>query len=124
MSATAIGHWAAILSSRDLLLGDYLWESSGSGPAYITPCWTEDKHNRYRATQWQTGSDIVRISAARHASQGAVREICRRAVSLTSRAAVAYNDDDSVTVDVRRVLDDRLRAGMRAEVAASGRFDH
>ena len=48
----------------------------------------------------------------------------RRAVSFTSRAAVAYNDDGSVTVDVRRVLDDRLRAGMRAEVAASGRFDH
>ena len=124
MAATAIGHWAATLSSTDLLLGDYLWGLSGSCPDYITPCWTEDKHPRYRATLWQSGSDIVGISAARHARQGAVREVCRLAISFTSRAAVAYNDDDSVTVDVRRVVDDRLRAGMRAEVASSGRFDH
>ena len=124
MAATAIGHWAATLSSTDLLLGDYLWGLSGSCPDYITPCWTEDKHPRYRATLWQSGSDIVGISAARHARQGAVREVCRRAVSFTSRAAAAYNNDGSVTIDVWRVLDDRLRAGMRAEVAASGRFDH
>ena len=124
MAATAIEHWTTTLSSRDLLLGDCLWGSSGPGPAYITPCWTEDKHPRYRATLWQSGSDIVGISAARHARQGAVREVCRLAISFTSRAAVAYNDDDSVTVDVRRVVDDRLRAGMRAEVASSGRFDH
>ena len=63
-------------------------------------------------------SRIVGISAARHARQGAVREVCRRAVSFTSRAAAAYNNDGSVTIDVWRVLDDRLRAGMRDEVAA------
>ena len=51
-------------------------------------------------------------------------EVCRHAFSFTSRAVVAYNDDGNVTIDVRRVLDDRLRAGMRAEVEASGRFDH
>ena len=44
--------------------------------------------------------------------------------SRLHRETVTYNDDGSVTIDVRRVLDDRLRAGMRAEVAASGRFDH
>ena len=76
------------------------------------------------AILWQTWSDLVEISAARHARQGAVRKVCRRAVSFTSRAEVAYNDDGSVTVDVRRVLGDRLRAKMRAEVAASGRFNH
>ena len=71
-----------------------------------------------------TGSGIVAVSAARHAPQGAVREVCRRAVSFTSSAAVAYNEDVSVTIDVLRVIDDKLRAGVRAEVAVSGRFDH
>ena len=36
---------------------------------------------------------------------------------------VDYNEDGSVTIDVRQVLDDKLRAGMRAEVATSGRFE-
>ena len=72
---------------------------------------------------WGYVCKLVGISAARHARQGDVREVCRRAVSLTSRAAVTYNDDSSITIDVRRVIDDTLRAGMRAEVAASGRFD-
>ena len=40
------------------------------------------------------------------------------------RAAVAYNDVGSVTIDVRRVLDDLLRTRMRAKVAATERFDH
>ena len=71
-----------------------------------------------------TGSGIVAVSAARHAPQGAVREVCRRAVSFTSRAAVAYKDDGSVTIDIWRMIDDKLRAGMRAEVVALGRFDH
>ena len=53
-----------------------------------------------------------------------VREVCRQAFSFTSGAAVAYDDDISVTFDVRQVLDDRMRAGMSAKVAASGRFDH
>ena len=61
------------------------------------------------ATLWLTGSEIVGLSAAQHARQGAVSEVCRRAFSFTSRAAVAYNEDGSVTIDVRRVLDDRLR---------------
>ena len=40
---------------------------------------------------------------------------------FASRAAVAYNDDGRVTIDVRRALDDdRLRAAMRAGVVASG----
>ena len=124
MAATAVGQWAATVSSRDLLIGDFLWGSTGSGTAYITPCWTEDKLPRYRATLWLTGSEIVGLSSAQHARQGAVSEVCRRALSFTSRAAVAYNEDGSVTIDVRRVIDDRLRVGMRADVAASGRFDH
>ena len=33
MAAKAVVKWATILSSRDLLIGDYLWGSSGSGPA-------------------------------------------------------------------------------------------
>ena len=65
-------------------------------------------------------SRIVGISAARHARQGAVRKVSRRAFAFTSRDAAAYNSDDSVTIDLRRVLDDRLRDRMRAKVAASG----
>ncbi|CAI5747023.1 unnamed protein product [Peronospora destructor] len=48
---------------------------------------------------------------------------CRRALLFTSRATVDYDDNGCVTIDVRRVLDDKLRAGMRANSAASGRFD-
>ena len=36
---------------------------------------------------------------------------------------VDYNGDGSVTIDVRRALDDTLQAGMRVDVATSGRFD-
>ena len=36
---------------------------------------------------------------------------------------VDYNGDASVTIDVRRALDDKLQAGMRADVATSGRFE-
>ena len=115
MAATAVGQWAATIFSRYLLIDDYLWGSNGSGPAYITPCWTEDNHPQYRATLRLTGSKIVGIYAARHACQGAFREVYRRAFSFTLRAAVAYHDDGSVTIDSRRILDDRLRAGMRAE---------
>ena len=112
IEATAVGKWAATFSSRDLIIGDYLWGLSGSGPAYITPGWTEDKRHRYRATLWLTGSKIVGLSAARHARQGATREVYRIAFSFTSKATVTYNVDGCVTIDVRRVLDDRLRAGM------------
>ena len=88
------------------------------------PCLTGDKLPRYRATVWITGSEIFGISTARHAHQGAVKEVCRRALSFTSSAVVVYNEDGSVPIDARRVIDDKLRAGMRAEVAMSGRFDH
>ena len=47
----------------------------------------------------------------------------RRAVSFTSRAVVDYNGDGMVTIDVRRALDDRLQAEMRADVATFGRFE-
>ena len=96
MAAKAVGQWASTISSRYLLIGDYFWGSNGSGPAYITLCWKEDKYPRYRATLWLTGFEIVGISAARQARQGAIREVCRGAFSITSRAAVAYNDDGSV----------------------------
>ena len=42
---------------------------------------------------------------------------------FTSRAVVDYNGDDSVTIDVRRALDDKFQAGVRADVATSGRFE-
>uniref|UniRef100_M4BLK0 Uncharacterized protein n=1 Tax=Hyaloperonospora arabidopsidis (strain Emoy2) TaxID=559515 RepID=M4BLK0_HYAAE len=124
MAATAVGQWAATESSRELLICDCLWGSAESGPPFITPCWNADKHPRYRATLWQTGMDIVGLSMARHARQGDVKEVCLMAVAFTSKAGVDYNTDGSVTVDVRRVIDDKLRVGMRAEVAALGRFDH
>ena len=124
MTASAVGQCAYTISSRDLLIDEYLWESSGSGPDYITPYWTEDKHPRHQATLWQTGSEIVGISVARHSRPGAVMEVCRRAYSLTSIAAVAYNDDGSVTRNIRRMIDDSLRAGMRAEVEELRRFNH
>ena len=95
-------------------------ERVGSGLHHS--CWTEDKNPQYRATLCQTGSEIVRIFAARYARQGAVREICRRAFSFTSRDAVVYNDDDSDTIEVRRLLDDRLRAGMSGEVVITNSF--
>ena len=44
-------------------------------------------------------------------------------VSFTSRAVVDYNGDGSVAIDVRRALDDKLQAGMRADVATSVRFE-
>ena len=97
------------------MIGDFLWGSRDSGPPYIKPCWTQDEEPR--------GSKIVGLSAARHARQGEVKEVCRRAVSFTSRAVVDYNGDGSVTIDVRRALDDTLQAGMRADVATSGRFE-
>ena len=124
MAAKAVGQWTSTISSRDIPISNYLWGSNGSGPAYITPCWTEDKYLRYRATLWLTGSKIVGFFAARHACQGAVREVCRLSFSFTSRAAVAYSDEGSVTIDIRRVIDDSLLAGMRDEVASSGRFCH
>ena len=36
---------------------------------------------------------------------------------------VDYNGHGSVTIDVRRALDDELQAGMRADVATSGCFE-
>ena len=36
---------------------------------------------------------------------------------------VNHNGDGSVTIDVRRALDDELQARMRADVATSGRFE-
>ena len=55
--------------------------------------------------------------------RGGVEEVCRRAVSSTSRAIIDHNGDGSVTIDLRRSLDGKLQAGMRADVAASGRFE-
>ena len=124
MADTAIGQWAPTVSSRDLLIGDCLWGSAESGPLYITPCWNVDKHPRYRTTLWQTGMDIVGLSTARHARQGDVKEVCRSTVELTSKAGVDCNTGGSVTGDVRRLIDDKVRAGMRAEVAALARFGH
>ena len=83
-----------------------------------------DKQPRYHATLWLTGSAVVGIEAARHARLGGVQEICRRAMSFTSRAQVDYIDDGSITIDACRVIDDQLRSGMRAEVASSGRFNY
>ena len=59
MAATAVGQWADALSSRHLLIDDFLWVSKEWGTAYITPYWTEDKHPRYKATPWLTGSKNV-----------------------------------------------------------------
>ena len=36
---------------------------------------------------------------------------------------VNHNGDGSVTIDVRRALDDELQARMRTDVATSGRFE-
>ena len=36
---------------------------------------------------------------------------------------VDYNGDSSVPIDVRRALNDKLQAGMRSDVATSGRFE-
>ena len=104
MTATAVGQWAATVSSQDLLLSDFLWGSIESGTPYITPCWTNDKHPRYKATLWLTGSEIVGLSAAHHARQGEVQAVCRREILFTSRSDVDYYDDGSVTIDVRRIL--------------------
>ena len=68
-------------------------------------------------------SKIVGLSAARHARQGEVKEVYRRVVSFTLRPVVDYNGDGSVTIDVHRALDDKLQAGMRADVATSGSFE-
>lgn len=67
---------------------------------------------------------MVVLSGAQHAREGGVKEAaCQRSISYIE-AGVDYIDDGSVTIDVRRVLDDKLRNGMRVEEAASGRFDH
>ena len=123
MAAISVGQWAATVSLRDLLIGDFLWGSRDSVPPYITPCKTQDQEPRLQATLWLTGSKIAELSAARHARQGEVKEVCRRAVSFTLRAVVDYNGDGSVTIDVRRALDDKLQAGMREEVATFGSFE-
>ena len=123
MAVTAAGQWEATVSSRDLLIGDFLWGSRDSGPPYITPYWVQDQEPRLQATLSLTGSKIVGLSTARHARQGEVKEVCRRAVSFTSRAVVDYNGDGSVTIDFRRALDDKLQAGTRAVVETSGRFE-
>ena len=74
-------------------------------------------------TLWLTGSEVVVISATRRARLDEVKEVFRRAISFTSRAEVDYNDDVGVTIDVHRVIGDKLRAGMRAEVEELGRFE-
>ena len=56
--------------------------------------------------------------------QGDVTEVCRRAISFTSRAEIVYKTDGSVTIDVRRLVDGNLRVGMRAEVEKLGIFDY
>ena len=122
MAATAVGQKAATVSSRNLLMNDFLWASRDSVPPYITQCWTQDDEPRLQSTLWLTGSKMVGLSAARHTRQGEVKEVSQRAVSFTLRAVVDYNIDGSVTIDVRRALDDKLQAGLRADVATSGRF--
>ena len=69
MSAIAVGQWAATVSSRDLLIGDFIWGSRDSSPPYITPCWTQVEEPRLQATLWLTGSKIIGPAAC-HARQG------------------------------------------------------
>ena len=71
MAANTVVQWAATVSLRDLLIGDFLWGSRDSGPPYITPYKTQDEEPRLQATLWLTGSKIVGLSAACYANQGA-----------------------------------------------------
>ena len=41
VAATAVEQWVATDFTREFLFGDVIWDSSESGPAYITPCLTE-----------------------------------------------------------------------------------
>ena len=121
--ATAGEHWAASASSKDLLIGDCLWGSTGYVPPYIAPCWNEAMYLRYQLTLKQTGTDAVGLSKARYVRQCDDKSVCRRAITFTSRAEVDLKTDGSVTIDVRRLIDDNLRVGMRTEVAKLGRFN-
>lgn len=123
MAATAVGQWAAAVSRRELLIGDVLWGGQEAGPAYITSCWTEDAQPRLRASLWETGAEVVGLSAADHVRQGDVGAVRRRASRFSTRAELSYNDDGSVTVDVRRAMDDEMRNGMKYDITLSGRID-
>ena len=52
-----------------------------------------------------------------------MKEVCLRALVFISRAEIVYNDDGSVTIDVRRALDDHMKTGVKVEFAASGRVN-
>ena len=116
MVAAVVGKWVATVSSRDLLISDFLWGFNESGPLYIMSCWTKYNYPRYRATLWLTGSEFVGLTSARHSRQVDDKKVCRHPNLFTWRAEVDYNDDDNVTNNVIRELDDQLlRAGMKAE---------
>ena len=72
--ATAGEHWAASASSKDLLIGDCLWGSTGYVPPYIAPCWNEAMYLRYLSTPWKTGYEVLGILVARHVRQDDVRK--------------------------------------------------
>ena len=87
------------------------------------PCWTQDQEHRLQVTLSLTGSKIVGLSLSTMLVKGRSRRSAEGPVSFTSKAVIDYNGDGSVTIDVRRALDDKLQAGKRADVATSGRFE-
>ena len=84
----------------------------------------ENKQHRCHGNLYINGSEIAGILASQHDRQGEFLEVCRRAISFTSRAEVEYHDKDNVPIDVLGVIDEKLRAKMISELASLGRFYH
>ena len=81
-----------------------MWRSLEDGPSFITSCWVNG-YQRLQKSLWLTGAEAVSIPAAHHLRQGDVEAVRRRVSIFSSRAEVIYNDDGSVTVDVRQAID-------------------
>uniref|UniRef100_M4BSW1 Uncharacterized protein n=1 Tax=Hyaloperonospora arabidopsidis (strain Emoy2) TaxID=559515 RepID=M4BSW1_HYAAE len=99
------------------------WGSLEHGPSFITPCWVNGSHPRLQKSLWLNGAEAVSISAAHHPCQGDVEAVLRRASIFSSQAEVIYNDDGSVTVDVRQAIDAGVSNGPYPVFAASERID-
>ena len=119
MAATAVGKWAATSSQRELLIGDVLWGSLEHGPTFITTCWVNGSHPRLQKSLWLTGAEAVSIPAVHHLLQGDVEAVSSRSSIFSSRAEVIYNDDGSVTVDVRQAIDAGICNGPNPVFSAS-----
>ena len=78
---------------------------------------------RLQKSLWLTGAEAVSLSPAHHLRQGDVEAVRRRASIFSLRTKAIYNDDRSVTVDVRQAIDTGISNGTNSVFVSSKRID-